>query len=306
MRIGIDLGGTKIEGIVLDTNGDIIARRREPTPHECYADIVARIRDIVAALESVAGQSCTVGVGMPGILSPHSGRVKNSNTRVLNGKALDTDLGAVLERSVRFENDANCFALSEAVDGAARGEFSVFGVIIGTGTGGGLIIGGRVIAGRNAIAGEWGHNPLPWSRGSETPGRRCYCGRRGCLETYLSGAGLAFAYREAGGWQVSAAAIALRAQAGEPRALRALEVYADRLARGLASVINVVDPDVVVLGGGLSNISGLVELTQARVPEYVFSDAVETRILRARHGDSSGVRGAAWLWPESGRPEMPE
>lgn len=301
MRIGIDLGGTKIEGVLLDAGGRIAARRRIATPRFSYEAILSAIGELVGELDSEARQRCPVGIGMPGILSPHSGLVKNSNTTVLNGRALDRDLSALLERELRFENDANCFALSEAVDGAARGEAVVFGVIIGTGTGGGIVIDRRILRGANAIAGEWGHNPLPWVRAGEVDGPECYCGKRGCLETYLSGAGLSAAFATAGGGQAAAQDIAAQAGAGAELALAALDLYVDRLARGLSSVINIIDPDVVVLGGGLSNIAALYDRLPRLLNEYVFSDHVCTRVLAARHGDSSGVRGAAWLWP--GAPE---
>ncbi len=297
MRIGIDLGGTKIEGIVLADDGTILARHRESTPRGDYGAIVAAIAGVVGRLEATAGHRCRVGIGMPGTLSPYSGLTRNSNTVELNGMPLDRDLERLLERPLRFENDANCFALSEAVDGAGANAASVFGVILGTGTGGGLVFAQQIWRGRNAVAGEWGHNPLPWPRGDETPGPPCYCGRFGCLETFLSGSGLVRAYTEAGGDAVGADRIAERIAAHETTAFAALATYADRLARGLAAVINVVDPDVIVLGGGLSNISVLIEQTRALLPAYVFSDHIETRLVRARHGDSSGVRGAAWLWP---------
>jgi fructokinase len=297
MRIGIDLGGTKIEGIVLGDDGSILARHRELTPRGNYGNIVTAIASIVGRLEASAGRRCPVGIGMPGTLSPYSGLARNSNTVELNGMPLDRDLERVLERPLRFENDANCFALSEAADGAASDAMSVFGVILGTGTGGGLVFAKQIWRGRNAVAGEWGHNPLPWPRAEELPGPPCYCGRRGCLETFLSGSGLAHAYTAAGGEELAADQIAARIPAGEATASAALATYADRLARGLATVINIVDPDVIVLGGGLSNIGVLVEQTGRSLPAYVFSDHLETRLVRARHGDSSGVRGAAWLWP---------
>lgn len=297
MRIGIDLGGTKIEGIVLADDGAILARHREPTPRGDYGAILAAIAGVVGRLETTAGHRCRVGIGMPGTLSPYSGLTRNSNTVELNDMPLDRDLERLLKRPLRFENDANCFALSEAVDGAGAGAAGVFGVILGTGTGGGLVFAQQIWRGRNAVAGEWGHNPLPWPRDDETPGPRCYCGRYGCLETFLSGSGLVRAYTEAGGDELGADRIAERIAAHEATAVTALAAYVDRLARGLATVINVVDPDVIVLGGGLSNIDVLVEQTRARLPTYVFSDHIETRLARARHGDSSGVRGAAWLWP---------
>ncbi len=298
MRLGIDLGGTKIEGVVLDLDGEVVARRRIATPRANYTAIVSSVADLINALEVDVGRRCSVGVGMPGIHSPHTGLVKNSNTTVLNGKALDRDLAMLLDREIRFENDANCFVLSEAVDGAARGYRCVFGVILGTGTGGGIAIDRQILQGRNRIAGEWGHNPLPWPNADEKNGSVCYCGKTGCLETYLSGEGLrrAFGVRQLDG--PDAIEISARANAGDPKGVAALETYVDRLARGLASVVNIIDPDVIVLGGGLSNISMLYTLTPPILQQYAFSDHLATPIVGARHGDSSGVRGAAWLWPD--------
>jgi fructokinase len=236
-----------------------------------------------------------VGIGIPGTISPRTGLVKNANSTWLNNRALGVDLERALERPLRFANDANCFALSEAVDGAAEGAAIVFGVIIGTGTGGGIVVHRSVLVGANAIAGEWGHNPMPWPRPEEWPGPACYCGRTGCLETFLSGPGLSLEYASAD-VSVSPEEIVKRASAGEPHAAACLDRYEDRMARALASVINVVDPDVIVLGGGLSNIDRLYENVPLRWSKWVFSDAVDTRLVCARHGDSSGVRGAAWLW----------
>ena len=298
MRLGIDLGGTKIEGAVLDFDGKLVARRRIATPRSSYSAIVSSVADLVRTLEVEVGACCSVGVGMPGILSPHTGLVKNSNTTVLNGKALDRDLATLLDREIRFENDANCFVLSEAVDGAAHGYGSVFGVILGTGTGGGIAIDQRIFQGRNRIAGEWGHNPLPWPTVDEQNGPACYCGKVGCLETYLSGAGLCRALNARQLDGPGALEIAALADGGDLQAVAALEIYADRLARGLASVTNIVDPDVIVLGGGLSNIARLYTLTPPLLQQYAFSDHLATPIVRAQHGDSSGVRGAAWLWPD--------
>lgn len=307
MRIGIDLGGTKIEAIWLDADGSTLVRRRVPTPRGDYMASLEAVAALVADIERAVGRKGTVGIGMPGALSPATGLVKNANSTWLNGRPLADDLPRLLGRPVRFANDANCFALSEAIDGAAAGARAVFGVIIGTGTGGGLVIDGRVIAGRNAIAGEWGHNPLPSPRDDERPGPDCYCGRRGCIETFLSGPGLAADYaahethlraptEPRPQAPLTAAEIAARAEDGDPLAVACLDRYVDRMARAVASVINVIDPDLIVLGGGLSNITSLY----TRVPElwarYVFSDRVDTRLVRAVHGDSSGVRGAAWLW----------
>ncbi len=290
-RIGIDLGGTKIEAAVLAPSGAILWRRRAETP-AAYADIVRTMAGLVGAAEAAMGVQASVGVGIPGIVSPATGLVKNANSQVLIGHALDRDLEAALGRSVRVENDANCFALSEAADGAGAGAGCVFGVIIGTGCGGGIVVEGRVLAGRNRIAGEWGHTPLPWPRADEYPLPPCWCGQHGCLELYLAGPGLA---RSCGA--ADAAGLPARAEAGDARAAAALERHADRLARGLAVILNVLDPDVVVLGGGLSNMDHLYERVPALLRGYVFSDTNDTPVLRNRHGDSSGVRGAAWLWP---------
>jgi fructokinase len=257
MRIGLDLGGTKIEGIALDEDGTELGRRRVPTPRDDYEGTLHAMAGLVRELEAGAGRRATVGVGMPGALSPATGLVKNANSTWLIGRALDRDLSARLDRPVRFANDANCFALSEAVDGAAAGARVVFGVIVGTGTGGGVVVDRRAITGRNAIAGEWGHNPLPWPGADEWPGPACYCGKTGCVETFLSGPGLARDHREAGGDDVAAPEIVARAERGEERAGAALGRYERRMARALAVVLNVLDPDVVVLGGGLSRVARL-------------------------------------------------
>ena len=287
-RIGVDLGGTKIEVAVLDPAGQIAFRRRLPTPRD-YPGIIATITGLVQAAEQETGVHATVGVGIPGTISPVTGLVKNANSQMLIGHALDKDLEAALERPVRVENDANCFALSEAADGAGAGAHCVFGVILGTGCGGGVIIGGKVLSGRNRIAGEWGHMPLPWpEEPGEWPEPPCWCGQRGCLELYLAGPGLG---KDAG--RPAPTLISDPDPAGDA----ALERHASRLARGLAIIINIIDPDVIVLGGGLSNMAHLY----TRVPELmaprVFSDVAATPIVQAKHGDSSGVRGAAWLWP---------
>jgi len=296
MRLGIDLGGTKIELIALDENGTTLLRRRVPTPTGDYVGILNVIAGLVRLAEGELGRGGTVGVGSPGTISTRTGLLKNSNTTVMNGKPLLRDLAEKLGRPVRLENDANCFALSEAVDGAAAGAHAVFGVIVGTGVGGGVVIDKQVLTGRNRIAGEWGHNPLPWATESELPGAPCYCGKLGCVETFLSGAGLARDYHSRSGKQLPAHEIALAADAGDKGAQASLNVYQDRLARSLAVVINVVDPDVIVLGGGLSNMMQLYMGLSALVEVYAFSDEIDTRIMRAVHGDSSGVRGAAWLW----------
>jgi len=296
MRIGIDLGGTKIEGIAIADDGKERLRRRIAAPRGDYAKTLAAVAGLVREIEGEVGARGTVGVGIPGTVSPATGLIKNANSTWLIGQPLAEDLPRLLERPVRFANDANCFALSEATDGAAAGAAVVFGVIIGTGTGGGVVVNGRVVNGANAIAGEWGHNPLPAPRDGERPGPPCYCGRRGCIETFLSGPALAREYAQDGGALVTAEEIAARAAAGETRALAVLARYEERMARALASVMNVLDPDVIVLGGGLSNIDRLYERVPPLWSPYVFSDQVATRLVRATHGDSSGVRGAAWLW----------
>jgi fructokinase len=298
MRIGIDLGGTKIEGIALDELGHALVRRRVASPRGSYDRTLNAVVDLVADIERDTGARGTVGVGIPGTISPASGLVKNANSTWLNGRPLRDDLPRLLNRPVRFANDANCFTLSEAVDGAAAGAHTVFGVIIGTGTGGGIVLNGRVLRGANAVGGEWGHNPMPAPRNGEWPGPACYCGRSGCIETFLSGPALARDYAAAHGGEpgVSAAEVASRAAGGEPLAVACLAQYEERLARALGSIINVVDPDVIVVGGGLSNIERLYDSVPKLWAAYVFSDVVTTRLVRAMHGDSSGVRGAAWLW----------
>jgi fructokinase len=293
LRIGIDLGGSKIEAAVLDPAGRLVARRRGATPAGDYDGTISAIRELVLAVEREIGAGCTVGVAMPGSLSPVTGLVRNANSTCLNGRRLDHDLAAALDRPVRFANDANCLALSEATDGAAAGSRCVFGVILGTGVGGGVVIDGRLLTGSNAIAGEWGHNPLPWPMDDERPGPPCYCGKSGCIETFLSGPG--FAADHGGG--ASAATIAAIAQAGDSVAAAALARYVDRLARALAGVINILDPEIIVLGGGLSQIAALYDAVPRAWGRYVFADAIATRLVPPRYGDSSGVRGAAWLWP---------
>ena len=283
LRIGVDLGGTKIEAIALDGEREVF-RERVATPRGDYAGTIQSVKKLVVR----AGEG-TIGIGIPGALSRVTGLVKNANSTWLIGRSLKEDLEEALGRPVRLENDANCFALSEATDGAGRGAGVVFGVILGTGVGGGIVVDGRVLTGANAIAGEWGHNPLPLPAAADLPLRACYCGRAGCIETYLSGPGLARDHEAATGERLEAAQIALQ----HPERM---EVYADRLARALASVINVLDPDVIVLGGGLSNAAQLYDRVPRIWDRYVFSDRVDTRLVRNAHGDSSGVRGAAWLW----------
>ena len=294
-RIGIDLGGTKIEAVALDRSGAERFRRRLATPRGNYDETLNAIVKIAGEAEAVAG-SGTIGIGMPGAISPATGLVKNANSTWLNGRPLRDDLIRLLGREIRFANDANCFIQSEVADGAAAGARVAFGVIIGTGTGGGVAVNGHAVEGANAIAGEWGHNPLPWPEAGEWPGPQCYCGRTGCIETFLCGPALSREHERATGERLEPSAIAERAEAGDGAAAATMERYEGRLARGLASIINVVDPEVIVLGGGVSNIHRLYR----RVPElwgpFVFSDHVATRLVPARHGDSSGVRGAAWLW----------
>ena len=305
LRIGIDLGGTKIEGLALADDGREIERRRIAAPRGSYEHTIRAIVDLVAAIESSAAagaaamagpRHATVGIGIPGAISPATGLIKNANSTWLNGRPLAADLSRALGRPARLANDANCFALSEATDGAAAGAPVVFGVIIGTGTGGGLVVNGRLVGGVNAIAGEWGHNPLPSPEDDERPGPPCYCGRSGCIETFLSGPALARDYIVLGGDDLSAAELASRAGGGDRRAIECLERYERRFARAIASIINVVDPNVIVLGGGLSNISRLYANIPRLWAPHVFSDRVDTQLVRAKHGDASGVRGAAWLW----------
>lgn len=305
MRIGIDLGGTKIEALALDRDGVERVRRRVPTPRGHYAATLAAITTLVEGLERELGEAARVGIGMPGALSPASGLVKNANSVWLNGRPLRQDLERLLLRPLRFANDANCFALSEARDGAGAGARVVFGAIVGTGTGGGIAVEGRILTGPNAVAGEWGHNPLPWPRPGEWPGPPCYCGRTGCIETFLSGPGLARDHREATGETLDAGAIAARAAAGDERCAATLARYEERMARALASVINLLDPDVIVLGGGLSNLARLYGSVPGLWDAWVFSDRVDTPLRPPRHGDASGARGAAWLWEpdeDDGRP----
>ncbi len=294
VRIGVDLGGAKIEAIALNAEGETLARRRIATPAHDYAAIVAAVAKLVGDVETDIGRRGVVGVGAPGAISTHTGLVKNSNTAVINGKPLDVDLAQALGRPVRVANDANCFALSEAIDGAGV----VFGVILGSGVGGGIVIDGRIVEGRNRVAGEWGHAPLPWMTEDEYPGALCFCGHKGCIETFLCGAGLSRDHERRSGARRPAIEIAALADAGEPTARETLERYQDRLARALAMVVDLIDPDVIVLGGGLSNISRLYDGLAARVGENAFTDAFDTKILPNAHGDSSGVRGAAWLWRE--------
>jgi len=298
MRIGVDLGGTKIEAAAFDGLTEL-ARERIATPAGDYRATVDAVAGLVETLEAALGRSGSVGVGTPGAESALTGRIKNANSTCLIGQPLQQDLSARLRRPVRLANDANCFALSEAVDGAGAGAAVVFGVILGTGVGGGLVVGGRVLTGANAIAGEWGHNPLPAPEGDELPPPPCYCGRSGCIETWLSGPGLARDHAATTGQVLVPETIAARAEAGDAACAASLSRYEARLAKALATVVNVVDPDVIVLGGGLSKLDRLY----TRVPQlwgaHIFSDTIATRLARHVHGDASGVRGAAWLWPET-------
>lgn len=295
-RIGVDLGGTKIEAAAIDGQGRVHARRRVPTPAGDYAGTIAAVAGLVYAIERELGGGLTVGSCIPGTLIAGTGLVKNANSVWLNGRPLGRDLETALGRQVRVANDANCFALSEASDGAAAGLGNVFGVILGTGVGGGVVIDGRIVVGANAIAGEWGHNPLPWPRPDELPGPLCYCGCCGCIETYLSGPGLAADHRRHGGADLSGEHIVAAAEGADSACRATLDRYTERLARALAHMINILDPDAIVLGGGLSRITSLYDHVPLLWRGFVFSDAVVTKLLPPMHGDSSGVRGAAWLW----------
>jgi fructokinase len=299
MRIGIDLGGTKTEIIALDERGVEIYRKRINTNPGSYQAIVANLAGLVTEAEAALGQTGTVGVGIPGAISARTGCVKNANTNALNGHALDRDLGRSLHREVRCMNDANCLALSEAVDGAGAGHRVVFAAILGTGCGAGIAFNGQPWQGSNWVAGEWGHNPLPWMTAEEYPGPACWCGKSSCIERWISGTGFADDYsRATGADRLPGAQIVALARNGDGAARGALERYAHRLARSLAHVLNLLDPDVVVLGGGMSNVDELYTLVPPQLPNYVFGHEVATPVVRSQHGDSSGVRGAAWLWPK--------
>ena len=297
-RIGVDIGGTKVEAAALDRRGKIVLRRRAPTPRDDYAIALDAVIALVESVEKELGGRFPVGFGIPGTISPARGVVKNAYNSPFNGQRLDADIAERLGRPIRMMNDANCFALSEAADGAAAGATVVFGVIIGTGCGGGVAIDGKPLEGRNAIAGEWGHNPLPWLKPSDGEPMLCTCGKTGCIETFLSGTGFAARHNALHGTALSAHDIVASAERGDDDAAASLRRYEDQLARALASVINLLDPEVVVLGGGMSNISGLYDNVPRLWSEWVFSDRVDTRLLPPEFGDSSGVRGAAWLWPE--------
>lgn len=298
MQIGVDLGGTKIEAVALDATGRELARQRVATPR-AYDQTIVAIVSLVTQLELATGQRGTVGIGIPGAVVPDTGRVKNANSAWLIGQPLGADLAAQLQREVRLENDANCFALSEASDGAAAGAEVVFGVIMGTGVGGGIVVRGRCLSGRNLIGGEWGHNPLPWPQHHELPGPACYCGKHGCIESWISGPAVSADHQRVTGQLLSAPDIMAAATSGDVDAMATRARLVERSARSLATVINLLDPDVIVLGGGLSNVPRLAEDIAAQLRAWVFSNEVRTSIVRNRHGDSSGVRGAAWLWPSS-------
>jgi fructokinase len=295
-RLGIDLGGTKIAGIVLDRGGRTLAEARSPAPRGDYRATIEAVAALVRQLEAAAGVACSVGIGMPGSPSPATGRVRNANSHWLNGLPFGTDLAHRLGRPLRIENDANCLAVSEAIDGAGAGAGVVWAVILGTGVGSGIALDGRALTGRNGIAGEWGHGPLPYPRDDERPGPACYCGRRGCVETWLSGPGLAAAHARRYGGAFTAEAVVAAARDGSPEAQATLGDHLDRLGRAAAQVVNLLDPDVIVIGGGLSRIPELIAGLPEAIAPHVFSDAFDTPVRASLHGDASGVRGAAWLW----------
>lgn len=297
VRIGIDFGGTKIEAAALSAQGEFVARVRRPNPGD-YAQAVETVAELVAEAERQAGgREATVGVGLPGSLSPRTGRMRNANSVWLNDKPFKEDLEKALGRTVRLENDANCFALSEAMDGAAAGAAVVFGAILGTGCGGGVVVRGHTVEGANKIGGEWGHTPLPWPTEEERAAHTCWCGRSNCLETWVSGSAFCEDYERATGEKLAGDAVMARARAGEAAAAAALDRYVDRLGRALAVICDIIDPDAIVFGGGMSNTQELYERVPPVVARYAFSDVFVTKVLKARFGDSSGVRGAAWLWP---------
>jgi fructokinase len=302
VRIGVDVGGTKIEAAAIRSDGSFALRRRIPTPANDYAGTVEAIVRLIDDVEATLGQRCSLGFGIPGTVSPAIGRIKNAPNAPIDGQYFDRDLATRLGRPIRMMNDANCFALSEANGGAAEGAGTVFGVILGTGCGGGVVVHGAVMRGRNAIAGEWGHTQLPWMSAAEFPGRPCKCGLTGCIETFLSGTGFAARHGEDTGQGLEASEIVRLAQSGDTACRDSLDKYESRLARALAHVINLLDPDVIVLGGGMSNVASLYVNVPKIWDEWVFSDKVETMLVPPRFGDSSGVRGAAWLWSEDESP----
>jgi fructokinase len=301
MRIGVDLGGTKIEFVALDVDGTELHRHRIPTPRFDYDGTLRAVVDGVESIEEELSRVASVGVGLPGIISSLTHAVKNANSTWLIGKPFDRDLAALLHREIRCANDANCLAVSEATDGAGAGKRVVFAVILGTGCGGGIAVDGRVHNGHNGVAGEWGHTTMPWMRADEYPGPECYCGRRGCIETFISGTGMEADYERATGTKLKGEEIFVRSEAGEEAALASLARYEDRLTRSLAQLVNILDPDIIVLGGGVSQVPRLYRNVPHRLKEYVFGKEADTPIVVARHGDSSGVRGAAWLWPLEAR-----
>jgi fructokinase len=298
MLIGIDWGGTKIEAVALSENGEVLARKRTPSPQHDYVGSIAAVAGLVQAIERETGRAGSVGIGIPGSISPATGLVRNANSTWINGQRLDQDMARALGRPVRVENDANCLAVSEAVDGAAAGAAVVWAVILGTGVGSGIAFHGRAHQGRNRIAGEWGHNPLPWPRGDERPGPDCFCGRSGCMETFVSGPGFARDHARRTGLAMNPEDIIAAMRAGDADATGSYTALVERLGRGLAHVVNVLDPDVIVLGGGLSDIDELYAGLPGAMRANVFSDICTTPILKSRHGPASGVRGAAWLWRE--------
>ncbi len=299
MRIGIDLGGTKIAGIAIAAEDEVLACARAATPRDDYDATITAITGMVSELAAHAiSEDISVGIGMPGSISPLTGKVQNANSTWLNGRAFHSDVEDALKREVRLANDATCLAVSEAHDGAAKDARSVFGVILGTGCGGGLAVDGCAVSGRHSIGGEWGHNPLPWAKPTELPGPACWCGRKGCLETWLSGPGLSSDHHAHSGTRLSAEEIGLAADAGDRDAMATIDRHLDRCGRGLAHVINIIDPDMIVIGGGLSGLGGLVAALPDAIAPYVFADAVNIRVETAMHGPESGVRGAAGLWPQ--------
>ena len=297
MRIGIDLGGTKIEALAIDDRGAELARHRVDTPRDDYEATIKAMVALVHRMESETGKTGTVGAGIPGTISRVTGRVKNANSTWLNGQPFHKDLTAALGREVRVANDANCLAVSEATDGAAAGVRFVYGVILGTGCGGGVALEGCVHDGPNGVAGEWGHNPLPWPKPEESPGPACYCGKRGCMEMWVSGTGIARDYKNITGTAKTTREIVADFTAGDRVASETIERFEDRLARGLSNVINILDPDVIVIGGGVSRVEHIYGALPKLLPQYVFGGEASTPIVQAKYGDSSGVRGAAWLWP---------
>ena len=297
MRIGIDLGGTKIEALALDDHGIELLRYRIDSPHGDYRQTLEAMSGLVHRIEAETRETGTVGAGIPGSVSGLTGMVKNANSTWLNGHPIEHDLSGMLGREVRVANDANCLAVSEATDGAAAGKRVVFGVILGTGAGGGVAVNGTIHAGPNGLGGEWGHNPLPWPESDEFPGPKCYCGKQGCIEMWVSGTGIARSFLETTGKSLTAREIVAQFEQGIPEAISAIERFEDRLARALAAVVNILDPDVFVFGGGVSRVSRLYQSIAAKLPKYVFGGECDTPLLPARFGDASGVRGAAWLWP---------